>query len=129
MILISKIPIQKANHKVTNNRHSSSFRDPSGFIFVDQGVVKRSISPLYFEQYRALKSSNFFEKLQNAGLLVAHKEVSASDSEIIIEPEQIPFFTYPYEWSFNQFKAAALLTLRIHKFALEHGFSLKDASA
>ncbi|MEH6538123.1 MAG: class I SAM-dependent methyltransferase [Psychroserpens sp.] len=112
-----------------NNRHSSSFRDPSGFIFVDQGVLKRSISPLYFEQYHALKSSEFFKKLQNAGLLIDHKEISESDTEIIIEPEQIPFFTYPYEWSFSQFKVAALLTLKIQKFALENGFSLKDASA
>ncbi len=112
-----------------NNRHSSSFRDPSGFIFEDQGVVKRSISKLYFKQYEALKSSGVFEKLQHAGLLIAHKECSNSPSEIIIEPEQIPFFTYPYEWSFDQYKAAALLTLRIQKFALEHDFSLKDASA
>jgi len=112
-----------------NNRHSSSFRDPSGFIFVDQGVVKRSISPLYFEQYQALKSSEFFKKLQNAGLLIPHKEVLVSETEIVIEPEHVHFFTYPYEWSFNQFKAAALLTLKIQKFALEHGFSLKDASA
>ena len=36
---------------------------------------------------------------------------------------------YPYEWSFNQYKEAALLTLKIQKFALENGFSLKDASA
>ena len=63
----------------TNNRHSSSFRDPSGFIFVDQGVVKRSISPLYFNQYNALKSLEFFKKLQNAGLLIKHEELSVSE--------------------------------------------------
>ncbi|WP_299336998.1 class I SAM-dependent methyltransferase [uncultured Psychroserpens sp.] len=113
----------------TNNRHSSSFRDPSGFIFIDQGVVKRSISPLYFEQYQALKSNGVFKKLHNAGLLIPHEELSVSDSEIIIQPEQIPFFTYPYEWSFIMYKAAALLTLKIQKFALEQGFALKDASA
>ncbi|SDS02913.1 hypothetical protein SAMN04515667_1247 [Formosa sp. Hel1_31_208] len=113
----------------TNNRHSSSFRDPSGFIFVDQGVIKRSISPLYFKQYEALKSTKFFNTLHQAGLLIPHKELSISDTEIIIQPEQIPFITYPYEWSFNQYKEAALLTLKLQKFALEHGFSLKDASA
>ena len=112
-----------------SNRHSSSFRDPSGFIFVDQGVVKRSISSLYFKQYNALKNSGFFKKLHHSGLLINHEELSVSDTEIIIQPEQIPFFTYPYEWSFNQYKAAALLTLKIQKFALENDFSLKDASA
>lgn len=113
----------------TNNRHSSSFRDPSGFIFVDQGVVKRSISPLYFKQYNALKSAEFFKKLHHAGLLVKHEEISVSETEIVIQPQQISFFTYPYEWSFSMYKEAALLTLKIQKFALEHGFSLKDASA
>jgi hypothetical protein len=113
----------------SNNRHSSSFRDPSGFIFLDQGLVKRSISPLYFKQYNALKSSNFFKKLHNAGLLIPHEELSTSENEVIIQPEQIAFMNYPYEWSFSQYKEAALLTLKIQKFALENGFSLKDASA
>ena len=113
----------------TNNRHSSSFRDPSGYIFQDQGVFKRAILPLYFEQYEALNSSGLFQKLQSAGLLIAHEEVSNTDSEIVIQPEQLSFMTYPYEWSFMQYKEAALLTLKIQKFAVEHGFSLKDASA
>ncbi len=113
----------------TNNRHSSSFRDPSGYIFQDQGVIKRAILPLYFKQYEALNASGLFQKLQAAGLLVAHEEVSKTDSEIVIQPEQMSFMTYPYEWSFMQYKEAALLTLKIQKFAVEHGFSLKDASA
>lgn len=96
---------------------------------MDQGCIKRSISPLYFKQYSALRDSGFFDKLHHAGLLIKHEEVSVSDQDIIIEPEQIPFFTYPYEWSFNQYKEAALLTLKIQKFSLENGFSLKDASA
>ena len=41
----------------------------------------------------------------------------------------IPFITNPYEWSFEQYKQAALLTLRIQKYALTKGFILKDASA
>jgi hypothetical protein len=113
----------------TNYRHSSSFRDPSGYVFTDEGVVKRSILPIYFSQYKALKKSLFFDKLFKAGLLIPHKEISESENEIIIQPEQIPFITYPYEWSFNQYKEAALLTLKLQKYSLEHGFSLKDASA
>ncbi|WP_460218178.1 class I SAM-dependent methyltransferase [Psychroserpens sp. MEBiC05023] len=112
-----------------HNRHSSSFRDPSGYIYIDNNIVKRCILPIYFKQYKALKSSNFYKKLHNAGLLIPHEEFSKADSEIIIEPEQISFFTYPYEWSFNQYKEAALLTLKIQKFALDNGYSLKDASA
>lgn len=112
-----------------NTRHSSSFRDPSGYIFIDEGIVKRTISPVYFKQYKALKKANIFETLSKAGLLISHTELSVSDDEIVIQPEQIPFITYPFEWSFNQYKEAALLTLKLQKYCLEHDFSLKDASA
>ncbi len=111
------------------NKHSSSFRDPSGYIFVDEGVVKRVINPVYFKQYNSLKDSGFFSKLFNNELLIKHEEVSVSDAEIIIKPEYIPFITYPYEWSFYQYKEAALLTLKLQNYCLEHNFSLKDASA
>ncbi len=109
--------------------HSSSFRDPSGYVFIDKGQVKRVINPIYFSQYFALKSTGFYNKLFKSKLLITHEELSSSVKEIIIQPEQIPFVTYPYEWSFNQYKEAALLTLKLQKYCLEHDFSLKDASA
>ena len=113
----------------SNNRHPSSFRDPSGYIFNDEGTIKRRISPNYFKQYKALKNQNIYSKLFDLGLLIEHDELSESDSEIIILPKQIPFVTYPYEWCFNQYKEAALLTLKLQKFCLERNFLLKDASA
>ena len=113
----------------SKNAHSSSFRDPSGYIFTDNNKIKRLINSVYFNQYNALTSSGFFDSLIRNRLLINHKEISKTEDEIIIEPEQIPFITYPYEWSFNMYKEAALLTLKIQKYSLEHGFSLKDASA
>ena len=41
----------------------------------------------------------------------------------------IPFISYPYEWSFSQLKAAALLTLDIQLRAIKKGLTLKDATA
>ena len=61
--------------------------------------------------------------------MIGHEETSVSEEKIIITPEHIPFITNPYEWSFEQFKHAALLTLQIQKYALSKGFILKDASA
>ena len=110
-------------------RHSASFRDPSGYIFTENGVIKRSILPIYFEQYKSLSDTGFFNKLFQNGLLIPHQELANNDDEIVIQPDQISFITYPYEWSFNQYKEAALLTLKIQKFSIENGFSLKDASA
>ncbi|NRB61258.1 MAG: class I SAM-dependent methyltransferase [Winogradskyella sp.] len=109
--------------------HSSSFRDPSGYVVIEGNDVKRVINPLYFKQYQALRDSKFYENLIKKELLIAHEEMSNSNEEIILKAEKIPFISYPYEWSFNMYKEAALLTLRLQKYALEHGFSLKDASA
>ena len=114
---------------VDNSKHASSFRDPSGYIFTDEGIIKRAIFPIYFKQYKALKTTGFFENLFKNKLLIPHTELSANDDKIVIQPENIPFITYPYEWSFNMYKEAALLTLKLQKYSIEHGFSLKDATA
>lgn len=109
--------------------HEASFRDPSGHLFYDGDTLKRRILPIYFKQYKALKESGFFNTLSRKHLLIPHKETSVSEQEIILTPEVIPFITNPYEWSFEQYKQAALLTLKIQKYALTKGFILKDASA
>lgn len=111
------------------NLENCSFRDPSGFVFCDKERLLRQINPIYFDIYNALKDGGIFEKLWSSDLLIKHQEVSRSSDKIIIQPEIIPFVTYPYEWSFGQLKDAALLTLELQKTLLNHGFSLKDASA
>ena len=103
----------------TQNRHASSFRDPSGNIFKENDVILRRINPVYFSQYHSLKDSGFYNKLFEGGLLIPHTEVSANDTAIILKPENIPFFSYPYEWSFNQYKHAALHTLKLQKYCLQ----------
>ncbi len=78
--------------------------------------------------------SGLYETLCNQKMLVPHKEVSqdlALDDKAykVIQPHQLPFISYPYEWSFSQLKDAALLTLSIQQIALEKDMVLKDASA
>jgi len=111
------------------SRLSASYRDPSGFVFHDEGTVKRQINPVFFDQYDAVKQSGIFEALFEKGWLIPHQEIHRDSEKIILLPEQIPFITYPYEWSFTQYKHAAQLTLRLQMFLLKNGFSLKDASA
>jgi hypothetical protein len=113
----------------SKDAHPASFRDPSGYIFIENEAIKRVINPIYFKQYEELTTSGFFKNLISNGLLIPHEELSKTDQQIIIQPEGIPFITYPYEWSFNMYKEAALLTLKLQKYSVEHGFSLKDASA
>lgn len=112
-----------------NKHHEASFRDPSGYMFYDNNVLRRAINPIYFQQYKSLTETGFYDALIKKGLLISHEETSVSEEKIIITPELIPFITNPYEWSFEQYKHAALLTLQIQKYALSKGFILKDASA
>lgn len=121
----------------SNNTHSSSFRDPSGFVYVDPTSfrLRRQINRPYQEHYDLLMSSGLYRDLVSKKQLVSHRELSDGQSLAkenlykIIEPEMIPFVSYPFEWSFSQLKDAALLTLAIQKRALEHGLILKDANA
>lgn len=98
-------------------------------MFHDGDVLRRQINPIYFKQYNALKDSGLFDTLIKKGLLIGHEETSVSDDKIVITPQPIPFITNPYEWSFDMFRHAAMLTLQIQKYALSKGFILKDASA
>lgn len=112
----------------------SSFRDPSGFLFSRGSVLFRQINQCYREHYDALIASKLYQRLVKEELLIPHEEVEVDFENShggykTIQPEAIPFISYPYEWSFSQLKDAALLTLRIQKIALEHGMVLKDASA
>ncbi|HSX08158.1 MAG TPA: class I SAM-dependent methyltransferase [Candidatus Saccharimonadales bacterium] len=117
--------------------HPGSFRDPAGFIFThDDGAVYRQINQAGREDFDFFISSGLYDALVREDLIVAHNDAPknlklAADAERykVIAPTRIPFISYPYEWSFLQFKDAALLTLRIQKIALEHGMILKDASA
>lgn len=112
---------------------TGSFRDPSGFVFRENGKVYRQINKSYSENYEQLMQSGLYKNLADAGLLIPHEEAPVHSSEPggaykTIRPEAIPFISYPYEWCFGQLKDAALLILEIEKKAIELGMSLKDAS-
>ena len=114
--------------------HPASFRDPSGFLFSRNGRLFRQINKRYSADYDHLLDSGLYDDLASSDLLVAHDErdESPADPRIaykVIEPELIPFISYPYEWCFSQLKDAALVTLQAQRKAIDHGMSLKDASA
>ncbi|MGI1659813.1 MAG: hypothetical protein ACRKFN_12750 [Desulfitobacterium sp.] len=117
-----------------SNKIKSSFRDPSGFLFQEEGVLYRQINRQYKENYEHLISSGLYDELINEGYLIRHQEVSnihaqTEEAYKILKPERISFISYPYEWSYSQMKDAALTTLRIQKIAMKYGMILKDSSA
>jgi hypothetical protein len=62
-------------------------------------------------------------------MLIKHDLIEDAPDRKVIQPDQLTFVSYPYEWSFSQLKDAALLTLSVHLAALTYGMILKDATA
>ena len=113
---------------------AGSFRDPSGFVFERQGELYRQVNVIHAEHYDHLVASGLYDHLVRSGLLIPHQEVEIPASEPtrayrVLKPERIDFVSYPYEWSFGQLRDAARVTIKAQAAALDHGMSLRDASA
>ncbi|MBN2531609.1 MAG: hypothetical protein JXB88_01890 [Spirochaetales bacterium] len=115
-------------------KESSSFRDPSGFLFYRNNTLYRQVNLSYKNEYSMLMESGLYTALVESGYMVSHEEVDIPPEDPgvackVIKPRPVSFISYPYEWCFSQLKDTALLTLEIQKTAFEHGMCLKDASS
>ena len=114
--------------------HPASYRDNSGFIFKQDDKFYRFVSPVYETHYSRLMSSGLYDELVKKNKLIPHQEITETkafgfaDGRVLL-PEQITFISYPYEWSFDMCKDAALLTLQIATAAIQKGMILKDATS
>lgn len=113
--------------------HPSSYRDPSGYIFNKNNVLYRQVNKVFSEHFDFFIASGCYEKLVKKGLLIRHETVTENmtgDKEwyATLKPEPVGFISFPYEWSFDMLKDAALLTLNLLKEALASDMILKDAT-
>ena len=113
-----------------------SFRDPAGNIFYYEGKILRLLNKAGQDRYNFLKKGNLINKCFENDFLIKSYEVNDSkfNSDIfknkkIIEHEKINYISYPYEWSFDQLKDAALHHLNFHLFLLDNNATLIDGSA
>jgi hypothetical protein len=120
-------------------RDPGSFRDPAGQVFsVDQRIL-RTVHGAAVAPARQLLDSPLFHELAQRQWIPATSIVDASESrqlheamgqpELILEHERLRYISYPYEWPFHLLRKAALFHLDVHLLALQHGYTLRDASA
>lgn len=118
----------------SSTHHPSSYRDPSGFIFLQNGTVYRQVNKIYSSHFDHFISSGCYQSLADKKLLIPHQQLNENltgdtDWYATLKPEPLPFLSWPFEWCFDMLKDAALLTLNVMKEALRFGMILKDASA
>lgn len=113
--------------------HPASFKDPAGFIFESDGNLYRQVNNSYKKEYDAFMLGGLYKLFTEQGSLVPHTEISENLTQTTewyktLKVERLPVISYAYEWSFDQLKDAALLTLSIAKKSIEKGMILKDAT-
>ena len=115
---------------------SSSFRDNLGNIFYFNDKVLRTVTKEGRQNYDFLKSSGILESSIIQEFLISTNEIDKkylpnffSKFDYVLESKFIPFISYPYEWTFDQLKKAALHHLKFQIFLLNKGAVLRDASA
>lgn len=98
------------------------------FLYQDEpGFVFRELAKDYLRHYNHFISSGLATALQQKNYIISFEELKQAEV-VILKARKIDFVSYPYEWSFNQWKDAALLTLKIQYQALKFGMTLKDAT-
>ena len=112
---------------------ASSFRDPSGFVFQNKGVLYRQVNKVFKEDFDQFIKSGCYAHFAKNNWIVPHEEIGENfsgspDWYKTLKPQRIPFISYAYEWSFDMIKDAALLVLQMAREAMRFGMMLKDAT-
>ena len=113
-----------------------SFRDPSGQIFQLDGRIYRTVTDHAVEDFDFVQASGFHQRMVAAGKVIAadpvddetHRRISP-EARHVVEHPKLPIVSYPYEWTFSQLKAAALLHLELQIEGLSEDIMFSDATA
>ncbi len=113
-----------------------SFRDPSGRVYFFEDRVIRIVAESFVSSYEQVVGTGLFSNLESEGMILPARNVEPEilesmglQGQYVLEVPKLSFVSFPYEWPFSALKDAALLHLRMHLTALQHGVTLTDASA
>ena len=109
-----------------------SFRDPSGFVILENEEVYRAIKKELTEDYKKLFSEKWYQQLVGSGKVQSSEWVNRKKFDTQFDWIEHPKFHFPllpHEICAEQLYESALLTIEIAKTAFENGYILKDASA
>ena len=111
-----------------------SYKDSAARVVQEEGIFYRYIFDEYQAEYDHLMQSGLYKALIDKNFIIAHEEVAQQESQPQqkiykkLLPHQIAFQSYPFEWSYGQWRQVVYAYLQINKIALAHGMLLKDAT-
>ena len=108
-----------------------SFRDPSGNIFNHEDKIIRILKKEGTDRLKYFKENDLLNQSISRKFLIESNFIDAKaldldldNVEEIIEHKKLNYISYPYEWSFDQLKDAALHHLEFHIFLLKNEATL-----
>jgi SAM-dependent methyltransferase len=121
-------------------RVAGSFRDPSGFVFLCNEEVFRSIDDNCYNILMELADEGKLNEWSDRQLIVGTEFIEGGDlltelrselpeTEHFLRHQRIPLVTYPYEWCLSMLADAGIHTIDLQIELLKTGCSLKDATA
>ena len=112
-----------------------SFRDPLSQVFVEDGRILRGLTATGLADYDAVEAHPFFTELQGEGRVVQTERLTEGSHPLhqqwsgVLRHQRIEVVTYPYEWTFEMLRDAALAQIEVTRRAVASGFSVKDATS
>ena len=112
-----------------------SFRDPLSRVYVTDDEVYRGLSAEGLAAFEAVEASSFFPALLAEGLVVPTERAPDPVPFVgdrwagALRHQRVPVISYPFEWTFEMLRDAALLQLEVTRRALTEGFITKDATS
>lgn len=125
----------RAAGATTATRVAGSFRDPTSQVYFADDMVLRALDERGAADFAVVEAAGFYAEALERGDIVATERfddpssVGLDAAAAVLRHERLAVTTYPYEWSFDMLKDAALLQLRLTRAALVDGCLTKDASA
>lgn len=120
-------------------RESGSFRDPDGYVFWHGERLFRALYQSGAEAYRKFRRSQVAKWAEEHHLLTRSWELLPDewkgfdflppDIAGVVEQERVPFISYPYEWTFDMLKDAAVVQLELGCAMARDRLTVKDATA
>jgi hypothetical protein len=114
-----------------------SFRDPASGVRIAGPDVYRFFVGRGIEDFEAARATGLLDQMVADGRTppyeqLDHEQIAALEmpaSSVVLRQPRLSFVSYPYEWSFEMLRSAAIFHLDLMSEAMGHGLTLKDATA